>query len=627
MDNFKKDIIQYLSNGEHEVAFNKICELIEKHPSLSNYSFAVSTFEKLDLNDLKLHNARIAILSSFIMEPILPCLKAKCYQSKITPAIYVAGYNQYRQEVLNPESGLYLFKPDVVILAVRLQCLAPKLWDSFLELNDDGIQNEVNVALDVMKNLILKFREFSSAMIIVHNFDSPLRPNLGILDNKQGIGQLEAIDRLNQLLCEFGKELTGIHVLDYKHLISLYGKLNWYDERMWMLAKAPISGKCLPYLADEYIRYLKPLRGVNRKCIVLDLDNTLWGGIVGEDGFNGIKIGHSYPGNAFREFQNELFKLYQRGILLAINSKNNFEDAIEVFRNHPDMILREEHFVIMKINWQNKAQNMKEIASELNIALDSIIFIDDSPVETEMIRKELPEVLTVELPKDPANYAAILQQMTDLESLSFSPEDRKRTEMYRSQTQRKQLQESSLSLEDFYRSLRMEAIIGYADDYTIPRISQLTQRTNQFNLTTRRYTKSDILNFSKSSLYDIFYLQLKDKFGDSGIVAVAITDKRGSVWEIDTFLMSCRVIGRTVENAFLAFIVEKARQEGAKYAIGTYIPTKKNGLVKDFYGQHGFELIEEKEGITKWRVDVDNSNLEGPEWIKITEIEEALRKN
>jgi FkbH-like protein len=320
----------------------------------------------------------------------------------------------------------------------------------------------------------------------------------------------------------------------------------------------------------------------------LDLDNTLWGGIVGEDGFEGIKLGDDPIGRAYVEFQRHLLALNQRGIILAINSKNNFDDAIEVIRNHPNMILKEDNFACFRINWNDKMVNIKEIAEELNIGLDSIVFFDDDPINRDYMRSTLPQVLTVEL-SDSSSYSETLKSMNDFQVLKITNEDIKRSKMYLDQRKRTELQNQVGNLQDFLKQLNISVKIKKADEYTIPRISQLTLKTNQFNLTTRRYQEEDIRKFVNEKNKIVECAQIQDKFGDNGITCVYIVNKENQhEWLIDSFLLSCRVMGRGVEEALLGQIIKRAKTEGITKVKAEYIKTKKNKPTENFLSDFGF---------------------------------------
>ena len=304
----------------------------------------------------------------------------------------------------------------------------------------------------------------------------------------------------NQKLSDICKDEDSAYLYDLNGFVARFGQNNVFDYRQYFFGDVKISLNYIPFLANELLGFIKPILGLNKKCIVLDLDNTLWGGIVGEDGFNGIKLSHNDPiGRAFIEFQKYLLSLHERGIILAVNSRNNLEDAINVIKDHPNMILREEHFACLKINWNDKVTNLKEIAQELNIGLDSIVFIDDDPVNRDFVRETLPEVLTIELPKDPSLYVSTLTELNDFHVIKITEEDKQRGKMYTQQRKRVESEKNSASFEEYLKQLDIKIHIKKADEFTIPRISQLTLKTNQFNLTTKRYQEKDIKNFSQDN--------------------------------------------------------------------------------------------------------------------------------
>ena len=323
----------------------------------------------------------------------------------------------------------------------------------------------------------------------------------------------------------------------------------------------------------------------------MDLDNTLWGGIIGEDGFNGIKLSQNDPiGKAFIEFQKYLLSLHERGIILAVNSKNNLEDAIQVIKEHPNMVLREKHFSCLKINWNDKVINLQEIAQELNIGLDSILFMDDDQVNRDYVREALPEVLTIELPNDPSLYALKLTELNDFNVIKITGEDKKRGEMYLQQRRRTEFQKTTINFEEYLKKLNIKIHIKKADEFTIPRISQLILKTNQFNLTTKRYQEEDVIRFSQDEKKIVGCALIEDKFGDYGITGVFIVNKDNpEEWVIDTFLLSCRVIGRGIEEGILDYIINTSKKNNVKRLVGNFIPTKKNKPSESFLPNFGFK--------------------------------------
>jgi FkbH-like protein len=370
-------------------------------------------------------------------------------------------------------------------------------------------------------------------------------------------------------------------------------------------------------LARECLRFLAPLSGRIAKAIAVDLDNTLWGGIIGEDGMAGIQIGLEYPGAAYQALQRALLDLSQRGILLAVCSKNNPQDAMEVLNDHPGMLLRPQHFAAMRINWNDKAQNLREIAAELNIGLDAVAFLDDNPVERQQVRDEAPEVMVVELLSTPREFARAVRDYPAFERLTLSEEDQQRNTYYRAERQRTVLEQRVATREDFLRFLDQEAEIAPVNAMTLARVAQLTQKTNQFNLTTRRYTEQQTGEVTKCNGWRVLSIRIRDRFADNGLVGVAILHDHGEICEVDTFLLSCRVIGRSIETALLAHLAEEARTLGARRLEGWFLPTPKNTPATGFYCQHGFQMVSETPAGQLWALDLANAGLRCPEWVRM----------
>jgi FkbH-like protein len=453
--------------------------------------------------------------------------------------------------------------------------------------------------------------------LIVHSLETPSVPVEGILDGQAAENQAGSIGQINRGLRALGREYRGVYILDYDALVARHGRETWGDERKWLTVRLPVSSTHLPHLAAEWLRFLHPLTGKIAKCVAVDLDNTLWGGVIGEDGMAGIRLGQEYPGAAFQEVQRALLDLTRRGILLAVCSKNNSADAMEALANHTGMVLRPRDFAAMRINWNQKAESLREIAAELNIGIDSVAFLDDNPVERQHIREQVPEAIVIELPQDPMAFAPTIRDCPYFERLTLSQEDRQRGDYYASERQRAHLERSVNSKEDFYRSLEQVAEIAPVNSSTLARVAQLTQKTNQFNLTTRRYTEPQIASLAECPGWRVWSLRVADRYADNGLVGVAIAQVKGEICEIDTFLLSCRVIGRTVETALLAHVAADAREQGARWLQGWFLPTKKNTPAKDFYREHGFEAAEETAAGALWRLDLSQRQVQMPEWIQV----------
>lgn len=562
---------------------------------------------------------KIAFLRNITIDPIIPYIKFLCFKENIKADIYMGEYDNVIQDVMNAErrSTLYKFNPDIIIICLKLETLAGILVENFSDLNTKEINNEAIRIINYIDNILQKIRKNSNITILLHNFEVPVYPSFGVLDYQDHSKQVNTIRKINFDLLDIVSKYTSTYIVDIDMLKSTIGYLNFIDNRYWNIAKAPYTREAFKIIAKEYIKFIRILKGKNKKCLVLDCDNTLWGGIIGEDGINKIKIGKTHPGSAYLEFQQAILNLYNRGILLAICSKNNVQDVLEVLEEHPDMILRKKHFVSMRINWNDKVSNLKGIAKELNIGLDSIVLIDDSEFEINLVKKLLPEVEAVQLPKDPSSYRDLLNSSGLFDTLTFSEEDWMRNEMYRTEISRREAELQVTTLDDYYKYLEMVVTIKNVDEFSIPRISQLTQKTNQFNLTTKRYAESEIKKLAESKDTDVRYLHLKDRFGDSGIVGVVILKEQGKEVFIDTFLLSCRVIGRGIEEAFLKDCVNIAKKRGCESIIGIYIPTKKNGQVEDFYKNHSFSHIEKNSNGAKYSFLLKKIYPDFPDYFKL----------
>jgi len=531
---------------------------------------------------------KIAILSSFTINGLSETIKVKCFDRKIDSISYVGGYNQYNQEILNENSELYKFSPEITFLIIDNRSIFGDIFHFPFSISKSERQTLVQEKINEIMNLINKFKENSSSKLIISNLGLPYYSPQGIAEMKTDYGFHDMILDFNNKLKEQTFNIDSVTVFDFFRFIIKYGEKNIFNFQNYLFGDIKIALDYIPYLGNELLQFIIPTLGISKKCIVLDLDNTLWGGIVGEDGFDGIHLGEQPPGNAFVEFQKTLKALTQRGIILAINSKNNFEDAIQVIREHPNMILKENDFACLRINWNDKATNMEEIAEELNIGTDSFVFLDDDPVNRELIQEIFPEILTPDLPKDPSRYSELLQSLIEFSTFQITGEDTQRSQMYLEQRNRTELKHSSQNLDEFLKKLNLEIYIKKSNSFSIPRISQLTLKTNQFNLTTKRYQENDIMKFSNNENMLVGSVQIKDKFGDNGITGVFIVHKNPKEWLLDTFLLSCRVMGREVEKAILNYVINEARKNNVLKIKAKYIPTNKNKPIENFLSDNGF---------------------------------------
>jgi FkbH-like protein len=448
--------------------------------------------------------------------------------------------------------------------------------------------------------------------LLVHNLQQPAWAGAGVLDVASAQSQRDAICQINVGLVTAAAKHKGVHVLDYDALVARHGRANWSDESRWLTMRLPVAMENLHHLSDEWLKYLVPMSGRIAKALVVDLDNTLWGGVLGEDGADGIQLDGEYPGAAYQAVQQVLLDLSRRGVILAVCSKNDEADALKVIESHPGMLVGPDSFSVLKINWQDKATNIQAIADELNIGTDAIAFLDDNAAERLWVRQSLPQVCVIELGDDPMTFADALRRTPVFERLGLSSEDKQRNQQYAEQRQRNDLQGSMASLEGFYRSLDMQLDVFSVTPADVARVAQLTQKTNQFNLTTRRYSEADIFRFLDDPSFDVFAARVTDRFGDSGIIAVAIVETKDTKARLDTFLMSCRVIGKTIETGILSIIADRLEAKGVTTLVGHFIVSAKNSPASSFLADHGFKEYKDLGG----QIELPAASLQVPDWFK-----------
>ncbi len=546
----------------------------------------------------------IAILGNCTTDYIAKALTQVCISYSMSATVYNGPYKQYNQEIFDPMSEFYRTNAELTILFLEGKDLFPKWYDfkTAMESREQKL-SYVQSVLESLMRLVEEIHKNSNTTIILNNFKIPHNAPLGILDNKHFPGLRDMLSLLNYRLSQWAADIDYLYVFDYHAFSAYHGQTHLEDTKMLYMTQTTVSLKYTNKLARDYMRYILPLKFKTKKCLVLDLDNTLWGGIAGEDGLSGVKLDITDSGRSFYDFQNEILNLYYKGFILAVNSKNNVEDAMSIIEAHPHMVLKKENFSVMKINWQDKATNMLEIAEELNIGLDSLVFFDDSIVERELVKALLPEVTVVEMPTDTSKYADTLRNLVEFERLKLTEEDLNRNAMYTADKERKAAQGKFSTVEDYLDSLQIKIILEASNEFTMPRIAQLTQKSNQFNLTTKRYTQEDIIKFSNSKDYFVASIQVSDIYGDNGITGVCIVKLADESATIDTFLMSCRIMGRNVEYAFLGKVIELLRASGAKTIYASYKKTAKNTMVSEFYSKAGFTVTSADENGTIYQLD------------------------
>jgi FkbH-like protein len=542
---------------------------------------------------------KLALLADVSTQHLTPLLKVLFARAQVSVDIYEAGFDTVQTEAYNPASALYAFEPQVVVI---LQAAAGLRARYYRFSGDVGsfVQSEVDAISGVWEALQSRL----PVPVLQSTFVLPYERPFGNFGMKVPGTLLSAAAEVNRELCMRARSAPSVFINDVDHVAGWVGRREFLDERLWALAKSICALNCLPLLAKNIVDIALACTGRAVKCVVLDLDNTLWGGAVGDDGLEGIGLGDLDEGGAFHAFQCYLRDLWRRGVLLAVCSKNNEAIARRVFAEHPAMVLKEEHIAVFVANWEDKASNIARIRETLNIGYDSMVFLDDNPFERNLVRQMIPQICVPELPEDPALYVRAISELNLFETSSSSALDTRRTAMYQDQAKREEERSKVGNLEDYLRSLETTVLFSRFEPQNLSRIAQLIQRSNQFNLTTRRYSESQCEAVMRDEAgFFPFSITVQDRFGDFGLVNVVILRKRPTLLEIDLFLMSCRVLQRGVEQFAMNKIFGYARQFGFDSVLGRYIPTAKNVMVKDFFQQFGFDRSAADAQGTEWRLE------------------------
>jgi len=561
---------------------------------------------------------RIAVMGGYTLYPLNELighfLAAAWYPASYRAEFLLGDYDNYTAEIIDESSRLGEFQPEVIVLVPshRRCAYSGHLFDA-----REKQEAEARATAGHILELCQAAHQRTGAEIILANFALPGRFDPGPYRTRT-LGSDWSFRKLVNL--ELGLNAPSyVHICDAEFLSARRGTLNAWDARAWFESKQPYGPELTLDVAREAAHLIVSLRQSPKKVAVLDLDNTLWGGVIGDDGMEGIEIGDTSPrGEAFKAFQQYLLSLTRRGILLAVCSKNDYEKAVEPFEKHPEMVLRMKDLVAFKANWQPKSENIREIAAELNLGLDSFVFIDDSPAEIEIVRQFVPEVETILLSDDPSRYVAAVQDARFFEPKSLTAEDLERVGQYKREAQRRELLSSVTDMDAYLESLGMEAAIREFRAMDVPRISQLINKSNQFNLTTRRRTEAQVQAVMADPAYFGFTVRLVDRFGDYGLISIAIGRVQGGEAEIDTWLMSCRVLKRQVEEEVLNEIVRLARARGCTRIRGVYLPTSKNGMVRNHYPALGFRPVAAAEDRLEFELD-PQSYTTSPTRIRIAE--------
>jgi FkbH-like protein len=545
--------------------------------------------------------ARIALIGDGTLSLLAPAIEGSGLRHGVLIDVVLGRYNAVVQESFDATSAVHAAKPDLVVLATDCRILGLSRAAGSREAANDLVE----AAFTRTRMVVERMRKSARAGVIVQTVPGPTDSLFGSFDRVEGTSPFAMTEAFNEKLREWARS-GGIVIADIARLAASIGYERWDDPRHWHASKLPFSPEFTPVYADVIARVVGALMGKAKKVLVLDLDNTLWGGVIGDDGVDGIALGQgSATGEAFVAIQNLALDLRQRGVVLAVCSKNEDATARQPFREHSEMALKEGHIAVFQANWTDKAANLRTIAEKLNLGVDSLVFLDDNPAEREQVRRELPMVGVPELPQDPAYYPRYLAAAGYFEAVAFSDEDRARADQYQMNAERTELMSSSSDMDAYLRSLAMHCHIGPVSSANRARVAQLINKSNQYNLTTRRYTEAQVADMETRPDKLMLQARLEDRFGDNGIISIVILDRKGREWDIDTWLMSCRVLGRRVENAVLKTIADCARAQGATALTGSYIPSAKNQMVEDHYGKLSFALTDRSEsGATRWRLDL-----------------------
>jgi FkbH-like protein len=551
---------------------------------------------------------RLGILSNSTTDFIVPALIATAARHGIALEVVVGGYDQALQDALDTESRVNRAKPDAVLLAIDHR----KLQLHGIGRSAEEGQAAAGKALEYLGTVREAIKRNSQAVCILQTISAPPETLFGSMDAVYPGTARRIIDAVNSGIAHSIEGSTDV-LVDVAHLAATVGLSEWHSPSEWNMAKTPFSDAYLPLYADHVCRVIAALRGKSRRCLVLDLDNTLWGGVVGDDGLEGIQLAQGDAiGEAYLNVQRLAMDLRARGIVLAVCSKNEDEIARSPFRNHPDMLVREDHIAVFQANWMDKATNLKAIADELSLGLESLVFLDDNPVERFQVRQALPQVAVPELPSDAALYSRTLAAAGYFESVALSEDDLRRADFYRDNARRANLQKKAVDLESYLASLEMEITFQSFDETGRPRITQLINKSNQFNLTTKRYTEAQVAAMQNDPAYFTLQVRLADVFGDNGMISVVICRRSSEeVWEIDSWIMSCRVLGRRVENMVLREILEEAKKQGIRKLTGVYARTDRNGVVVEHYPKLGFKLVKTVNQVSSFELEVEGAFVEG----------------
>lgn len=598
------ELKQLVTNGDISSAFAGINSLISPDTSFALQQRAARLVESMDRSDLDLQPIRIAIVASSTTDHLVPLARYWLARCGLDAKMWTAPYDTAAATCLDAASQLYHFQPDIIWLFSNWRDVDIRLAPGS---PPDLVEKSVELAIERMLSLVEACHTHSDALVILNNADIPAEEIFGNFEASVGWSVRNTLRSYNVFLGQ--RAGSGTLVLDLDHIASSFGKARWEDPRYWYYSKHICSPDALGLISSHFSSIVSSAKGLAKKCLVLDLDNTLWGGVIGDDGVEGIKLGSGVAGEAFSDLQRYVKKLKDRGIILAVCSKNDEVLARQPFEEHPDMVLSLNDISVFVANWHNKADNIVSIAEALNIGLDSLVFLDDNPAERDLVRTALPMVAVPDLSDDPSDYLRCLQQGRYFESVTFSDEDRARADSYTANAARTSLKDQFSDLSLYLQNLDMTATVGIVDQQHMPRAAQLINKSNQFHLTGTRYTESALKALVDSADHEVRFFKLTDRFGDNGLVSVVILKREDSYMAIDTWVMSCRVLGRQMEEFIANEVSSLAYAADRKVLVGRYVRSKKNELVAELYERLGFTRVTSDQNKSSWEIA-----LPAPRW-------------
>lgn len=554
-----------------------------------DYMKTLRELKKLAKVELEASKLKVALLGDTATQLLVTAIKGEAVDRGISLDLYEGEYSQVERQLMDPTSELYEFDADIIVIFQSTHKLGEHHSSLPVESQTLLADERLSFVTTLCEN-----PSFANKKLIYFNYPEIEDTVFGSYANKVESSFSYQVRKLNYELMNLSMRYPNLFICDIAGLQNLFGRQFMFAPNVYMTTEMVLSVNALPYVASRVVDVIAAIKGQFKKCLILDLDNTVWGGVIGDDGLEGIELGHGLGiGKAFTEFQMWIKKLKQRGIIICVASKNNEDTAKEPFEKHPDMILKLDDIAVFQANWETKVDNIRTIQGILNIGFDSMVFLDDNPFERNMVRENIPGITVPELPEDPAMYLEYLYSLNLFETASYSNADKDRTKQYQVEAKRVSLSKTFTNEADFLKSLNMISTVSGFTKFNTPRVAQLSQRSNQFNLRTVRYTEADIEDMAQNPDVIDLSFTLEDKFGDNGLIAVVIMKKLDEeTLFVDTWFMSCRVLKRGMENFTLNTMVEFARSKGYKRIIGEYIPTPKNKMVEMHYPNLGFTKIE-----------------------------------